>query len=183
MADGVATKDDITVRKRKTHRKSRLGCGNCKIRSVKCDEAKPTCRRCQASGFTCNYSRTIPTLQLSQSSVIRLNLSQNQARAGNVFPTESTRIWPALQIPVVLPLQGKLGDYTLRPGDYAALDRFEKRTAATLGTASSRKWYLALVSGLAQDVCLSPCPSLAVNASSLHITTYIMSPGHANFTS
>jgi hypothetical protein len=41
MADSLATKNDITVRKRKTHRKSRLGCGNCKIRSVKVNHALP----------------------------------------------------------------------------------------------------------------------------------------------
>ncbi|KAL7788340.1 hypothetical protein V8C37DRAFT_235379 [Trichoderma ceciliae] len=155
MADGVATKDDIAIRKRKTHRKSRLGCGNCKIRSVKCDESKPTCRRCQASGFTCNYSRTVPTLHLSHSSVLRLNLSHNQTQAVDVFSTDNifreVSLQPALQIPIVLPLQGRLGDYTLRPGDYAALDRFQNRTAGTLGTASTGKWYLKVVSGLAKE--------------------------------
>ncbi|UKZ64089.1 uncharacterized protein TrAtP1_005308 [Trichoderma atroviride] len=35
MADRIANTNGITARKRKTHRKSRLGCGNCKIRSVK----------------------------------------------------------------------------------------------------------------------------------------------------
>jgi hypothetical protein len=45
------------VRKRKTHSKSRQGCGNCKLRRVKCDEAKPGCRRCQDYGVRCSYSR------------------------------------------------------------------------------------------------------------------------------
>ncbi|KKP05703.1 hypothetical protein THAR02_02167 [Trichoderma harzianum] len=157
MADQVATKDDTMVRKRKTHRKSRLGCGNCKIRGVKCDESKPTCRRCHASGFTCNYSRTAPTLQLSHSSVLRFDLSPSQVQAPvvSVLPTDSifwdVSLQPALRIPIVLPLQGRLGEYTLRPQDYTALHRFQTRTAASLGTLSQRKWYPKIVSGLAKE--------------------------------
>ncbi|KAL7935895.1 hypothetical protein V8C35DRAFT_264017 [Trichoderma chlorosporum] len=155
VADQAAAKGDAIVRKRKTHRKSRLGCGNCKIRSVKCDESKPTCRRCHASGFTCNYSQTIPTLQLSLSSVLRLDLSHRQAPVANVLPTNSifwdASLHPALVVPIVLPLQGRLGEYTLRPEDYATLHRFQTRTASTLGTVSSRKWYLGAVAGLAKD--------------------------------
>ncbi|OPB40855.1 Zn2Cys6 transcriptional regulator [Trichoderma guizhouense] len=159
MADQVATKDDAIVRKRKTHRKSRLGCGNCKIRGVKCDESKPTCRRCHASGFTCNYSRAAPTLQLSHSSVLRFDLSpspsQVQVPVDSVFPTDSifwdVSLQPALRIPIVLPLQGRLGEYALRPQDYAALHRFQTRTSASLGTLSQRKWYPKIVSGLAKE--------------------------------
>ncbi|KAH6603708.1 hypothetical protein Trco_008483 [Trichoderma cornu-damae] len=155
MTDGDATKNDIAVRKRKAHRKSRLGCGNCKIRSVKCDESKPSCRRCQASGFTCNYSSNAPTLELSHSSVLRLSLPRGRTGAAGVLATGSlfreASLRPAFHIPIVLPLQGRLGDYTLRLGDYAALDRFQKRTAGTLGTVSSRRWYFQVVSGLAKQ--------------------------------
>ncbi|KAL7947065.1 hypothetical protein V8C42DRAFT_300857 [Trichoderma barbatum] len=155
MAGQVATKDDTIVRKRKTHRKSRLGCGNCKIRGVKCDESKPTCRRCHISGFTCNYSRTIPTLQLCHSNVLRFTLSHSQAPVVDILPTGSifweASLQPALQIPVVLPLPGKLGEYTLRSEDYAAIHRFQTRTAASLGTVSTRKAYLDAISGLSKD--------------------------------
>ncbi|KAM0246807.1 hypothetical protein ACHAQJ_010080 [Trichoderma viride] len=155
MADSLATKDDMTVRRRKTHRKSRLGCGNCKIRSVKCDEAKPTCRRCQSSGFTCNYSGTIPTLELSHSRVFRLNLARTEAGPVDNLLADGISIGaslqPGLQIPIILPLQGRLGDYTLRPGDYAALGRFQDRTVATLGIASTRWWYFRIVSSLAKE--------------------------------
>ncbi|KAM6476868.1 hypothetical protein HDV62DRAFT_402558 [Trichoderma sp. SZMC 28011] len=157
MADKVATKDDTIVRKRKTHRKSRLGCGNCKIRGVKCDESKPTCRRCHASGFTCNYSRAAPTLQLSHSSVLRFDLSPSQVQGPvvSVLPADSifwdVSLQPALRIPIVLPLQGRLGEYALRPQDYAALHRFQTRTSASLGTLSQRKWYPKIVSGLAKE--------------------------------
>ncbi|KAL7920705.1 hypothetical protein ACQKWADRAFT_297703 [Trichoderma austrokoningii] len=155
MADRVvATKDDATVRKRKTHRKSRLGCGNCKIRSVKCDEAKPTCRRCQASGFTCSYSGTGPTLQLSlsRSSVFRLSLARSVAAPASAHGLfREAHLQPGLRIPIVLPLQGRLGEYALRPEDHAALSRFFDRTAHTLGTPATRKGYLKVVYSLVDE--------------------------------
>ncbi|KAH9428163.1 hypothetical protein MCOR27_000393 [Pyricularia oryzae] len=40
---------------RRPHRKSRLGCVNCKARRVKCDESHPTCGFCLARQLTCQY--------------------------------------------------------------------------------------------------------------------------------
>ncbi|KAK1254012.1 hypothetical protein MKX08_008007 [Trichoderma sp. CBMAI-0020] len=158
MADRIANTNGTTARKRKTHRKSRLGCGNCKIRSVKCDESKPTCRRCQASGFTCNYSSTGPTLQLSRSSVFRLSLAPTQARSVTASASVSVDglfreayLQPGLRIPIVLPLQGRLGEYALRPEDHAALSRFYDRTACTLGTPTTRKGYLKVLYSLVDE--------------------------------
>ncbi|KUJ07789.1 uncharacterized protein LY89DRAFT_702235 [Mollisia scopiformis] len=42
-------------RPRRSHRKSRNGCSECKRRKVKCDEAKPTCGRCHLALQKCNY--------------------------------------------------------------------------------------------------------------------------------
>ncbi|KAF2182946.1 hypothetical protein K469DRAFT_787057 [Zopfia rhizophila CBS 207.26] len=48
---------------RRPHKKSRLGCQECKRRHVKCDEARPTCANCLAAPRTCVYqpspSRTV----------------------------------------------------------------------------------------------------------------------------
>ncbi|KAH7186188.1 uncharacterized protein B0J16DRAFT_363187 [Fusarium flagelliforme] len=41
-------------KERKGNPKSRSGCGTCKIRKVKCDEAKPICTRCATGGFDCD---------------------------------------------------------------------------------------------------------------------------------
>ncbi|KAH6665563.1 hypothetical protein B0J14DRAFT_233912 [Halenospora varia] len=57
-----APRDD---RRRKTHRKSRLGCRNCKLRRVKCDETKPQCKKCVSFGVTCNYNGAAKDLELS----------------------------------------------------------------------------------------------------------------------
>ncbi|PGH07085.1 hypothetical protein AJ79_06363 [Helicocarpus griseus UAMH5409] len=40
---------------RKSHKKSRAGCINCKKRRIKCDETKPGCRRCETYGVDCVY--------------------------------------------------------------------------------------------------------------------------------
>ncbi|KAL6895237.1 hypothetical protein HDV57DRAFT_520628 [Trichoderma longibrachiatum] len=181
MTDSITINDTTTVRKRKTHRKSRLGCGNCKIRSIKviqpnrflsqppilprsdnlrCDESKPSCRRCHASGFTCNYSRAIPALQLSHANVLSLSLHLNhttssQTAQANSLVTDSipkeSFLRPGLQIPIVLPLQGKMGTYILQPQDYAALSRFQTRTGESLGNAASRKCYRKVMASLAKD--------------------------------
>ncbi|EGE05032.1 C6 zinc finger domain-containing protein [Trichophyton equinum CBS 127.97] len=50
---------------RKSHRKSRAGCGNCKKRRVKCDETRPHCLRCEAYGVSCDY--------LDQQALVPLN--------------------------------------------------------------------------------------------------------------
>ncbi|PYI19058.1 hypothetical protein BO99DRAFT_334117 [Aspergillus violaceofuscus CBS 115571] len=41
---------------RKTHRKSRFGCRNCKRRRIKCDEIKPHCTNCIRHAIDCDYS-------------------------------------------------------------------------------------------------------------------------------
>ncbi|KAI0503391.1 hypothetical protein F5B22DRAFT_640177 [Xylaria bambusicola] len=40
---------------RRSHRKSRLGCQECKRRHIKCDEKRPTCAHCTITHRTCKY--------------------------------------------------------------------------------------------------------------------------------
>ncbi|TVY50888.1 Pestheic acid cluster transcriptional regulator 3 [Lachnellula cervina] len=49
-------------RRIKTHKKSKKGCGNCKLRKIKCDETKPTCKGCEVYGIFCNYDPRYPEL-------------------------------------------------------------------------------------------------------------------------
>ncbi|KAJ9317621.1 transcriptional regulator family: Fungal Specific TF [Paecilomyces variotii] len=51
------------VRERRTPRRSRYGCRNCKLRKLKCDEGKPHCKRCSSFGVLCNFMSNIPDLQ------------------------------------------------------------------------------------------------------------------------
>jgi hypothetical protein len=54
---------DNGTRKRKAHKKSRNGCRNCKLRRIKCSEARPGCFQCRDFGVLCNYDTAIPDLQ------------------------------------------------------------------------------------------------------------------------
>ncbi|OAA59536.1 Zn(2)-C6 fungal-type DNA-binding domain protein [Niveomyces insectorum RCEF 264] len=47
--------DPAPKRTRESTSKVRTGCRTCKGRRVKCDEAKPVCRRCAVGGRTCEY--------------------------------------------------------------------------------------------------------------------------------
>ncbi|KAI5465244.1 hypothetical protein BGZ63DRAFT_478859 [Mariannaea sp. PMI_226] len=47
---------------RQFHRKSRTGCQKCRVRRVKCDEAKPCCRNCTRHGSDCVYDRSGPNV-------------------------------------------------------------------------------------------------------------------------
>lgn len=55
------------VIKRKTHRKSRLGCTNCKRRRIKCDELKPSCTHCVQHKKNCEYIIDVSTPRSSHS--------------------------------------------------------------------------------------------------------------------
>ncbi|CAG9948252.1 unnamed protein product [Clonostachys rosea f. rosea IK726] len=52
----------VAVKKSRVFRRSRGGCRNCKLRKIKCDQAKPQCRCCLSFGVVCNYGISIPDL-------------------------------------------------------------------------------------------------------------------------
>ncbi|KJK62243.1 Zn2-Cys6 binuclear cluster domain protein [Aspergillus parasiticus SU-1] len=41
---------------RRSHRKSRNGCGNCKRRKIKCDEVHPACGQCTSHDINCDFT-------------------------------------------------------------------------------------------------------------------------------
>ncbi|KAF2646498.1 hypothetical protein P280DRAFT_464710 [Massarina eburnea CBS 473.64] len=52
------------VRKKVWKPKTKTGCMTCRIRRVKCDEAKPSCNRCSSTGRSCDgYDNPASTLQ------------------------------------------------------------------------------------------------------------------------
>lgn len=49
-----------TIRPRRSHRKSRYGCHNCKRRRVKCDEnLEGGCGNCERHGMVCDYTNSV----------------------------------------------------------------------------------------------------------------------------
>ncbi|KAK8242501.1 hypothetical protein IWZ00DRAFT_378717 [Phyllosticta capitalensis] len=47
---------------RRTHKKTRTGCTQCKQRRVKCDEVKPTCSNCLKRSTVCSLQFSVPNL-------------------------------------------------------------------------------------------------------------------------
>ncbi|KAJ4195064.1 Zn(2)-C6 fungal-type domain-containing protein [Fusarium falciforme] len=136
---GEANKKTPPVRQRKAHRKSRLGCSNCKLRSVKCDESKPSCKRCVSSGFICSFTQTSPSASLHLA----------HCSAGPVFSVAADpaadRILkaplPRLRVPIAQPTRGAVGEIVLGEAEMAALERFRLRTVFTIGTEKTRHLY------------------------------------------
>ncbi|KAL6407239.1 uncharacterized protein AUP68_10068 [Ilyonectria robusta] len=58
--------DNVMHRQRRFATKARTGCITCKIRKIKCDEAKPSCQRCTSTGRKCDgYVTAMPKAQLA----------------------------------------------------------------------------------------------------------------------
>ncbi|KAJ4290511.1 hypothetical protein N0V90_010728 [Kalmusia sp. IMI 367209] len=52
------------IRKKAWRPKTKTGCVTCRIRRIKCDEAKPSCQRCTSTGRKCDgYKASAPTAQ------------------------------------------------------------------------------------------------------------------------
>ncbi|KAJ4016325.1 hypothetical protein NW752_003447 [Fusarium irregulare] len=47
---------------RRSHKKSKNGCEQCKQRHVKCDEGRPSCRLCTTTDLRCSYSTLNPPI-------------------------------------------------------------------------------------------------------------------------
>lgn len=49
------SEEPLEPQKRRHHKKLRNGCSNCKLKRVKCDEARPACQNCIRKGLSCVY--------------------------------------------------------------------------------------------------------------------------------
>ncbi|PQE10578.1 hypothetical protein CJF31_00009296 [Rutstroemia sp. NJR-2017a BVV2] len=133
----MSTPTKEAVRKIKSHRKSRRGCGNCKLRKVKCDEKKPHCKRCTTYGVLCNYEDGSPELQLQPFVVKALN-----------FETLSQRLPYSLSQTIVdisLPNQRSwLNGDSHNLGEQRhlrLLDNFQSKTVYTITTERNLQVY------------------------------------------
>ncbi|PGH32776.1 hypothetical protein GX50_04430 [[Emmonsia] crescens] len=167
MSSTIAIRpSDAKGRKRKAHKKSRQGCGNCKIRRVKCDESRPGCKKCSSFGVSCNYDPGAADLQPSPS-------SHAQAAGYGSFNLEITRFQnsspPAprkspcslnrtilnmintSQANACSPRPGydhNIHDsifpqyqYQMREHDLELLTKFQARTVCSIGTDATRPIY------------------------------------------
>ncbi|KAF2876592.1 hypothetical protein BDV95DRAFT_561151 [Massariosphaeria phaeospora] len=143
-------------RKRRAHAKSRKGCANCKLRRVKCDEARPQCRRCTSYGVSCGYDGTQPSLDLTAKGSFQVELSSgSQTRFGpgpqaSSISTDKTLVTminqslhaEAAKIPIDSVQEHEYGmSWNFTATDLEAVHRFANRTVLTIGTARTFPTY------------------------------------------
>ncbi|KAK7532540.1 hypothetical protein IWX50DRAFT_659895 [Phyllosticta citricarpa] len=80
---------------RRTHKKTRTGCAQCKQRRVKCDELKPTCSNCLKRSTVCSLQFSVPNLPYNnapRSGPSSSTASQTANRSPtNLAPSPSSR--------------------------------------------------------------------------------------------
>ncbi|KAL6708345.1 hypothetical protein ACN47E_003269 [Coniothyrium glycines] len=100
----MATPANSKPRQRAWKPKARTGCKTCKIRKVKCDEEKPSCKRCTSTGRTCDgYDTSFRPPAPSQPSRSPKYLSPGQlsARSSAERSPSPAYLVPALRLNTV----------------------------------------------------------------------------------
>ncbi|QIW99769.1 hypothetical protein AMS68_005287 [Peltaster fructicola] len=137
---------DSKNRKRKAHKKSRRGCENCKLRRVKCDEAKPVCQKCQSFGVDCTYDAKSTGLKFAGESSFSVH------KPTHVAPTSAAMVLGSMagpRSPSQLSSSSTLGSdstesrtsFRWLPADLEVLGKFQQRTVLTVGTQATAKLY------------------------------------------
>lgn len=84
---------------RKFHHKTRFGCKQCKARRVKCDELRPSCRKCLHAGLKCSF---VHDVLLNPSLVPLATTIGSQVRA-EIPETTRNQVPPSMLKPLPLP--------------------------------------------------------------------------------
>ncbi len=132
-------------RQRRAHQKSRCGCGNCKLRRVKCDETYPACKRCKSYGVSCNYESTSESddLQLSTIGAFIIETGRGSSVSLNQSMLNMINTPPSIRSPGT-----KSADsfFKLHEEDLRIISRFQSRTVLSVGTKESvhiyqKEWF------------------------------------------
>ncbi|KAF2817361.1 uncharacterized protein BDZ99DRAFT_484263 [Mytilinidion resinicola] len=119
-------------RKRRPYSKSRFGCRNCKLRRVKCDEARPQCQRCKDYGVLCNFVAGASDLQnLATGLQCRRSETANRLSLKSPLP-------PPLSLPVVC--SDGVASFEMHAQCMARLERFRMRTLHSFSTEMMKIW-------------------------------------------
>ncbi|GAW11886.1 hypothetical protein ANO14919_012390 [Xylariales sp. No.14919] len=70
------------------HSKARTGCSSCKVRRVKCDEAKPRCQYCEKRQLECSYAPVAPRRRPKTSTPAA---TSNQDVPAICYPVDSSK--------------------------------------------------------------------------------------------
>lgn len=164
-------------RHRRSHKKSRRGCAGCKHRRVKCDEAKPCCKKCRSFGLQCSYdSKSADELTFAGEGCFRLEVVSDRLGEGrrssafDAFGSKALRsLSPAAPLSQAAAIVGHLNGLPSPPGsgdeggaallvetssiaDLQILARFNERTVLSVGTRQAAKIYQREVFQLACTV-------------------------------
>lgn len=88
---------------RRTHRKSRMGCGMCKTRKVKCDEGKPRCGNCMDRNEKCVY--IAPTHSRPRRPVT-FQTSSRSSDSGGSHPATPPEVYDDGEFDEIIPRSG-----------------------------------------------------------------------------
>ncbi|CEJ79928.1 Putative Sterol uptake control protein 2 [[Torrubiella] hemipterigena] len=77
------------LKTRRSHRKSRNGCAECKRRHIRCDERRPECSNCSIADRACAYPNAAPTATAASNQNRARKADQQQQRQDNVSPASS----------------------------------------------------------------------------------------------
>ena len=157
----VEAAQSIPIRKLRAHKKSRRGCGNCKLRKVKvcsspsltcysgsmrlkkaykhwkCDESKPKCNKCVSFGVLCNYDSQNSELQVSAGGAFNIVAGQL------VLPSkqQTIKIIPAPAIRRRIGLIDINSVYHIGEFDLEILEKFQRRTIFSITSAKAMALY------------------------------------------
>ncbi|KAL1963363.1 hypothetical protein VTN77DRAFT_8379 [Rasamsonia byssochlamydoides] len=166
------------VRKRRSHRKSRAGCRNCKIRRIKCDETQPRCKNCISFLVECNYDPKAPDLHVSPNQDrgdpgVRVSMLSTTLTNETLLNTANSSLRGHY------PANFKIDNVRLlNREDLDRLKRWHTRTVFTIGTPDTSLIYQLEISRL---VCLHPYLMHAVLAMTAMHDRFLQSPKLPSF--
>ncbi|KAH8657685.1 hypothetical protein BX600DRAFT_58428 [Xylariales sp. PMI_506] len=126
--------------------RSRTGCKTCKIRRVRCDEARPACQKCTSTGRTCDGYSATPTLstpqeddnegQYTNPNVLLLTTGSVGAQAAPFLPQALSSVLP------ITPIDGE----TLRFFQLITIPQLNRYRGST-------SWGTILLQFASNDIC------------------------------
>ena len=150
----MAAPESDTNRKRKSHKKSRGGCYNCKLRRIKCDETKPRCKKCDSFSVACNYDTKSSELELSVDGAFQVDMAPKKPPVPLSVTTLAVLNAEPVRLSALATTKDNPKPYHLTVDDLQALQRFKTRTVVTLGSCDASSLCRTEVLGLAFQVLL-----------------------------
>ncbi|KAJ7925000.1 hypothetical protein B0H13DRAFT_1171941 [Mycena leptocephala] len=81
-------RQEPTTRKRPKYTRSKTGCLTCRVKKIKCDEAKPSCMRCTHGQRDCTWPEGVPARKRAS--------SVKESPDGSIRPASSSTASPGI---------------------------------------------------------------------------------------